>query len=64
MANRFYSAVVGEHVAALVTEGAASSGEAIELRVADSVYSDKLAVLHALEAIKQYLMTKEGNPIS
>ena len=64
MADRFYSVVLGEGVAAQVTEGAGTSGEAIELRVADSVYASKLQVLHGLEAIKQYLISKEGTPIS
>jgi len=34
------------------------------LRVADSIYSNKVAVLNGLEAIKNYLITKETTPIA
>lgn len=47
-----------------VTEGAATSSEAIELRVSDTIYADKLLVLLGLEAIKNYIITKETNPIA
>lgn len=48
-----------------VTEGAATGGAAapIELRVSDTVYSSKLLVLQAVEAIENYLKTIETNPI-
>ena len=64
MADRFYSVILGEGLASQVTEGASTSGEAIELRVADSIYSDKLAVLIGVEAIEQYLATTETTPIA
>lgn len=64
MADRFYSVILGEGLASQVTEGASTSGEAIELRVADSIYSDKLAVLIGVEAIEQYLATIETTPIA
>jgi hypothetical protein len=63
MADRFYSVVAGEQVAARVTEGASTSSEAIELRVNDTVYSNKMAVLLGVRAILQYLVTKEGSKI-
>lgn len=64
MADRFYSVVKGEHVPHLVTEGSSTSSEAIELRVADSIYANKLDVLLGLEALKSYLQTKETSPIA
>lgn len=48
----------------MVTEGASTSGEAIELRVNDTVYATKLDVLLALEAIENYLATTETSPIA
>lgn len=64
MADRFYSVVKGEHWPHQVTEGAATSGEAIELRVNDTVYTNKMDVLLALEAIEGYLETRETSPIA
>ena len=64
MADRFYSVVLGEHLPSLVTEGSSTSSEAVELRVNDSIYTKKLDVLLALEAIEGYLQTKETSPIA
>jgi hypothetical protein len=64
LADRFYSVILGEGLASQVTEGSSTSGEAIELRVSDSIYSDKLAVLIGVEAIEQYLATIETTPIA
>lgn len=64
MADKFYSVIKGEHFPHQVTEGGSTSSEAIELRVADSIYSDKMAVLLGLKAIVSYLETKETNPIA
>jgi len=64
MADRFYSVVLGETVPSQVTEGSSTSSEAIELRVADSVYTNKLAVLNGLKAIEGYLQTVEPSIIS
>jgi len=64
MADRFYSVVLGEQIESLVTEGASTSGEAIELRVNDSVYANKLQVILGLEAIANYLKTTETSPIA
>lgn len=64
MADRFYSVVKGEHFPSQVTEGAATSGEAIELRVADTVYTNKIDVILALKAIQGYLETRETSPIA
>jgi len=65
MADRFYSVILGEHTPEKVTEGASTSSEAIELRVADSIYTNKLDVILGLEAIKNYLQsTKETSPIA
>ncbi len=64
MADRFYSVIKGEHNPAQVTEGSSTSGEAVELRVSDTIYANKLDVLLCLEAIENYLMTKETSPIA
>ncbi len=64
MADRFYSVVLGEQMVSMVTEGASTSSEAIELRVNDSVYTNKLQVILGLEAIANYLKTTETSPIA
>ena len=64
MADRFYSVVKGEQMASMVTEGASTSGEAIELRVSDTIYANKLDVILGLEAILNHLRTKETSPIA
>lgn len=64
MADRFYSVVKGEQMTHLVTEGSSTSSEAIELRVNDSIYANKLDVIMGLEAIVNYLKTTETSPIA
>ena len=64
MADRFYSVVKGEHFPSQVTEGSSTSSEAIELRVNDSVYANKIDVILALKAIQGYLETRETSPIA
>jgi hypothetical protein len=64
MADRFYSVIKGEHFPHQVTEGASTSSEAIELRVNDSIYTNKIDVLLGLRAIVAYLETKETSPIA
>lgn len=64
MADRFYSVIKGEQLPSLVTEGAATSSEAIELRVNDSIYATKLDVILGLRAIIAYLETTETSPIA
>jgi len=64
MADRFYSVVLGEKTPSQVTEGSSTSSEAIELRVNDSVYSNKMLVILGLKAISDYLKTKETSPIA
>lgn len=64
MADRFYSVIKGEGMASQVTEGGSSSSEAIELRVSDTVYTNKLDVILGLEAILRYIETQETSPIA
>lgn len=64
MADRFYSVVKGESLPSQVTEGSSTSSEAIELRVSDSVYADRHAVIIGLRAILGYLETVETTPIA
>ena len=64
MANKFYSVVLGEHRPSQVTEGGSTSSEAIELRVSDTIYSNKRAVRWGVQAILNYIIKKETNPIA
>ena len=64
MADRFYSAVLGDQLTSDVTEAASTTSEAVELRVSDSIYSDKLAVIAGVQAILDYLKVVETNPIA
>lgn len=64
MADKYYSVSLGEEIPEKVTEGAATSGEAIELRVNDSLFSNKAAVIRALDALKGFLVTRETTPIA
>jgi hypothetical protein len=47
-----------------VTEGAATSGEAIELRINDTVYANKIDTILALKAIQGFLEVRETSPIA
>jgi hypothetical protein len=64
MADKFYSVALGEQIPLLVTEGGSTSGEAIELRVNDTVYARKIHVILGLRAILNYLETRETTPIA
>lgn len=64
MADRFYSLTKGESSTWQVTEGAATSGEAIELRVNDSIYANKLDVILGVQVLEDYLNTTETSPIA
>lgn len=64
MADKFYSIILGEQLPSQVTEGSSTSSEAVELRVSDTIYPDKKAVLLGLKAIEQYLILKETTPIA
>ena len=64
MADRFYGVAVGGKLSTDVTEDASTTGAAIELRISDTAYAQKLYVREALEAIEQYLDATETNPIA
>lgn len=64
MADRFYSVVKGEHFPHQVTEGGSTSSEAIELRVNDTIYTNKIDVILGVRALLGYLETKETSPIA
>jgi hypothetical protein len=64
MADRFFGAAVGANLPNDVTEGAGTTGAAVELRVSDTAYSDRRAVIIALRAIERYLEAVEKTPIS
>jgi len=64
MADRFYSVILGEHLPEQVTEGSSTSSEAIELRVADSIYASKIDVILGVKALLSYLETTETSPVA
>jgi hypothetical protein len=64
MADRFYGVVVGGKLSTDVSEAASTTSRAIELRVNDSAYAQKLYVIEALKAIQAYLEATETNPIA
>lgn len=47
-----------------VSESAATTGLAIELRISDTAYTSKLQVQQALIALLNYIATKETTPIA
>jgi hypothetical protein len=65
VADRYYSVILGEHNPSQVTEGSSTSSEAIELRVSDSIYTNKINVIYGVMAILHYLeSSKETSPIA
>lgn len=64
MADRFYSADIGNQMPVSVVEQASTSSKVVELRVNDTVYTRKLDVIIAVEALLNYLKTKETSPIA
>lgn len=67
MADRFYGVAVGATLPVNVTEGAATGGAAapMELRISDTIYAQPMSIRMAmLEAIKNYLQTKETTPVA
>jgi hypothetical protein len=64
VADRFYSVIAGEQRVDQVTEGSSTSSEAIELRVSDTVYADRLGVILGVRALLAYLESKETTPIA
>lgn len=64
MADRFYGIAVGGKLPTDVTEAASTTSLAIELRVSDSAYANKLYVIEAIEALEAYLATVETSPIA
>ncbi|MGH6628416.1 MAG: hypothetical protein ACREB3_01645 [Burkholderiales bacterium] len=64
MADKFYSVVLGGQLPSQVTEGGSTSGQAIEVRVNDTVYARKKEVILGVMALRDYLVTKETRPIA
>jgi hypothetical protein len=64
MADRFYGVAVGGKLSTDVTEDSSTTSAAIELRISDTAYTQKLYVLEALDAIRRYLEATETNPIA
>jgi hypothetical protein len=63
VADRFYGVNKGMHFPVLVQEGASTTSRQVELRISDTVYANKTDVILALNAIRNYLQTKETSPI-
>ena len=64
MADKFYGVAVGGQLKTDVTEAASTTSKAVELRISDSAYANKQLVLNAVEAIRDYLIGTETNPIA
>lgn len=64
MADKYYSVIKGESLPYQVTEGSSTSSEAIELRVSDTVYANKLDVILALNAIVEFMKSVETSPVA
>lgn len=64
MADRFYGVAVGGKLPTDVTEDASTTAAAVELRVSDTAYANKLYVIEALRAILHYMETTETSPIA
>lgn len=64
MADRFLGVAVGGKLSTDVTEAASTTSLAVELRINDSAYAQKLYVIEALKAIQAYLEATETNPIA
>ena len=64
MADRFYGAAVGANLPNDVTEAASTTSAAIEVRISDTAYADRRAVIIALRAIELYIEAVEKTPLS
>ena len=64
MADKFYGAAIGANLPQDVTEAASTTSAAVELRISDTAYSDRRAVIIAMRAIERYLEAVEKTPIS
>ncbi len=64
MADRFYGAPISAQLPKDVTEQATTTSAVVELRINDTIYSRKIEVLHAIDAIRRYVESKETNPIA
>jgi hypothetical protein len=63
MASRYYGADVGAMNKTHVTEDSSTNTKAVEVSIDLAKTTSKLAVLQALDAIRDYLITVETDPI-
>jgi len=63
LADKFYGIALGGMQPKDVTEAGSTTSAVVELRINDTVYGSKLLVQQALEAIVNYIATKETTPI-
>ena len=63
MASRYYGANVGAMTKLNVTEDSSTTSSAVELQIDLAKVTSKLAVLQALDALRDYLITVETDPI-
>ena len=59
MADTFWSVIKGEQDDSQVTTGAATSSEAIELRIATATSMSKQEMLNGIEAIRNYIVKND-----
>lgn len=64
MADRFYGVALGGGLPVNVTEAASTTSAVFEFRINDTAYASKTQALAALEAIENYIATKETQPIA
>jgi hypothetical protein len=64
MASRFYAIDKGGNKMTDVTEGAATGSKGVEIQVDLSKVTSKIDTLQALETLKQYIITRETDPLA
>lgn len=64
MADRFYGVLLGGDKPSDVSESGSTTSRAVELRVSDAIYTNRLAVVLAVRGLLAYLETVETDPIA
>jgi hypothetical protein len=62
VASRFYGIDLGGNKVGDVTEGAATGTKGVEIQVDLAKVTRRIDILLALEALKQYIITRETDP--
>jgi hypothetical protein len=64
MASRFYGIDKGGNKMTDVTEGAATGTKGVEIQVDLSKVTSRIDTLQALETLKQYIISRETDPLA